>query len=139
MQSLTTERAVVVPVSPRSEETMTFTDQVPLEMNTVTSPPTSVQTDTLPDSDTPSHGGDTTSACNPTFDQPVLSKTSSSFSAVVQNGKDGNRSGVPIYAQPAVITSSTIPNPPVADIVVYDDVKGYQNSQVCKHVRHGVV
>ena len=50
-------------------------------------------------------------------------------------------SGGPTYALPVLPTPSGITSPPVADSVVYDDINGFQNSEVCVvhlhvHVRY---
>ena len=119
------------PLPPRLEEQ---SDLIPLEPN-MTSPssPATTETDISSDSRSPGDAG------GPTYDHPVFANTPKSASANILPGGEAEASAQtlaqpadgPVYAQPELTTSSTVTCPPVADNVVYDQVKGFHNSQVC--------
>ena len=133
------------PIPPRLEEPSTPTDQTPLEPNSV-SPSSSATTETDISSDSNSAGANDDDPGDPTYDQPVFTKTlkSSPTSIHPLHCADHSKTGVEAgdgthvqsadgptyYAQPQLTISSRVTCPPAADNVVYEEVKGFQNPQV---------
>ena len=71
---------------------------------------------------------------DPTYAEPQPPAVDQPLSKEKQQVSPSGESGGPTYAQPVLSSPSgvTCP-PPVTEPVVYEDVKGFKNSEVCKH------
>ena len=109
------------------------------------SPDSPATTETDISSDSSTAGANDDDPGDPTYDQPMFPKTSKSTSAnkhprplcadhimtmtssqTHEQSADGTT-----YAQPQLTTSLVVQCPPAADSVIYDQVKGFHNFEVC--------
>ena len=71
---------------------------------------------------------------DPTYAEPQPPAVNQPQSKEKQEVSPSGESCGPTYAQPVLSTASPLTSPPpVTEPVVYEDVKGFKNSEVCKH------